>query len=74
MSDTSTNVTQRGNFTSFKLQFVICQGDKIKTIVRLGQGQAKAKPKAITEFTLNYPPTTQTFQALPGKLERGFSV
>jgi hypothetical protein len=44
-------------------------------IVWLGQGQAKAKPKLITQFTLNHPQpppppptTTQTFEALPGKL------
>ena len=29
----------------------------IVLIVRLGQCSAKAKPKAITEFTLNHPPT-----------------
>ena len=41
------------------------------SIVRLGQGYAKAKPKAIIKFPLNPtppPPTTQTFRALPGKL------
>ena len=39
-----------------------------KSIVRLGQGQAKAQPKAITKFALNPPTTTQTFEAIPGKL------